>query len=458
MIEENSAGKLRRQVFRLTWPAFIELFMATLFGMGDMIMVGRVGPAAIASIGLTNQPFMLLLSIFSAVNVGATTLVAWRIGAGRIKEAKEVTRQVIVVNMFLGLAVSFLGYIAAPKIIRFMGANADTYADALVYFQIVAGGLFFQAVTLGVTACLRGAGETKIPMLYNVGSNIVDLCANYVLIYGKLGFPRLGVKGAALSTTWCRALACFVALCVLFAWSKSALSMKFKLKFRFNWDVFRRVFKIGLPSAGEQFVIHSGLMLFTRLVAGLGTKIYAAHQIGINISGLTFSPGMAFGVAATTLVGQSLGAGDEARAQAYSNVVHHLAICVGCFVGLIFILFSHQLAWLYTADLAVISMAGAVLKLLALAQPGQATQLSLAGALRGAGDTVYPLYSSVVGIWGVRVVVAYLFVRVFRWGLIGAWVALALDQYVRSVVVYLRFRSGKWKEISRRERMRKRQL
>jgi len=449
--------KLRRTVFRLTWPAFIELFMVTLFGMVDMMMVGQLGPAAIAAVGLTNQPFRLLLAIFSAVNVGATTLVAWKIGAGRYKEAKTVTRQIIVLNLFLGLAISAVGIVYAPYVIRFMGANADTYKLALTYFQIVAAGLVFQAISMGVTACLRGAGETKIPMLYNVVSNLLNVFGNYALIYGKFGMPRLEVAGAALSTTIACALAFLASLYVLFVWRKSKLSMKPNLKFRFDWSVVGQVFKIGIPAAGEQFVIQGGLMFFVRIVAGLGTSVYAAHQIGLNISGLTFAPSMAFGVAATALVGQSLGAGREKRAEEYANIIHNLALGAGCFMGLIFILFSHQLARLYTQDLAVIAMSGTVLKILALAQPGQSTQLSLAGALRGAGDTVYPLYASLVGIWAIRLVFSHLFVNVFHWGLVGAWLALASDQYVRSFVVYIRYRSGKWKEISRAARARKAQ-
>ena len=156
--------------------------------------------------------------------------------------------------------------------IRFMGANADTYKLALTYFQIVAAGLVFQAISMGVTACLRGVGETKIPMLYNVVSNLLNVFGNYALIYGKFGMPRLEVAGAALSTTIACALAFLASLYVLFVWRKSKLSMKPNLKFRFDWSVVGQVFKIGIPAAGEQFVIQGGLMFFVRIVAGVGHK------------------------------------------------------------------------------------------------------------------------------------------------------------------------------------------
>lgn len=436
-----------REILKITWPAFIELVMSALFGMVDMIMVGQLSAASIAAVGLTNQPFNLLLAVFAAVNVGATTLVAWSIGGDDIEKAHSVTRQVIILNIALGVGISIFGVLASRPIVLFMGANLDTIKDANTYFQIVAAGLFFQAITLGITAALRGAGETKIPMLYNVGSNLLNVFGNYVLIYGKLGFPRWGVAGAAASTTFSRFVGCLAALYVIYWSHNSSIKLSLRDDYHVDWTIIRKVFSIGMPAALEQFILQSGLMIYARTVSMLGTAAYAAHQIGINISSLTFSPSMAFGVAATTLVGQSLGANDQKKAKKYADVVHHMSVVVACFMGIMFILFSHPMARLYTQDLVVAAMAGTVLKILALAQPGQSTQITLAGALRGAGDTMYPLYASLWGIWVFRVVVAYIFVNVLHWGLVGAWVALVLDQYTRSAIIYLRYRSGKWKNV-----------
>jgi putative MATE family efflux protein len=433
----------RREIVQITYPAFIEIVLSTLFGMVDMIMVGQLSSSAISAVGLTGQPFMLMLAMFAAVNVGTTTLVAWNIGAGKPEKASAVARQIVVLNLVVGTIVSIIGFILAEEVVVFMGANEDTIKDATAYFQIVAGGLVFAALTMGITAALRGAGETKIPMFYNIGSNFLNVLGNYLLIYGKLGLPKMGVSGAALSTVISRILACLFGLYVLFS-NKSIISVSRKTRYKFDFEIIKKVLTIGMPSALEQFVIQGGLTLFARTVSSLGTADFAAHQIGINISGLSFAPSMAFGVAATTLVGQSLGAGDKKKAKEYADIIHHMAIFVACAVGIIFLLFSHPFARLYNKEANVVVLAGLVLKILALAQPGQSTQLSLAGALRGAGDTMYPLYASIFGIWIFRVFVAYIFVSIFNWGLVGAWVALVLDQYTRAGVVYLRFRSGKW--------------
>jgi len=441
-----------QRILSITWPAFIELVLSTLFGMVDMVMVGRLRSAAITAVGLTNQPFLLLLAIFAAANVGTTTLVAWNIGAKDKERAVYVTRQTLVINFVLGIVMSLVGIVFARRTMLFMGAGPDVIDDATAYFQIVSAGLVFQAVSMGITAALRGAGETRWPMYYNLGSNFFNVFGNYVLIFGKFGFPRWEVTGAAVSTTFSRFLACSVGIYLLFFSKRSMLSTSLRGRYLPDPAIIKRIFSIGIPSALEQFVLRTGLMLFARTVSGLGTDQFAAHQIGLNISGLTFSPSMAFGVAATTLVGQSLGADEPETAEKHANTVHHMALAVSAIMGMVFLLFSHPMARIYTNDLAVAAAAGTVLKLLALAQPGQSTQLSLAGALRGAGDTMYPLYASAFGIWIFRVVVAYIFVEIFHWGLIGAWLSLLLDQYTRAAVVYFRFRSGKWKYMRSRTR------
>lgn len=223
---------------------------------------------------------------------------------------------------------------------------------------------------------------------------------------------------------------------------RTLVALRLKGDYRIDWPIVKKVFSIGLPAAMEQLVLQGGLTLFARTVLNLGTLQFAAHQIGLNISGLSFSPSMACGVAATTLVGQSLGGGDPEKAQRYAHAVHKMAMGIACLMGAIFLAFSYSLARLYTSDLAAAALAGMVLKIPALAQPGQSPQLTLAGALRGAGDTLYPLHASIVGRWVFRVAAAYAFVQVFRWGLIGAWAAMVLDQYTRAAVIFVFVRGG----------------
>ena len=200
-----------------------------------------------------------------------------------------------------------------------------------------------------------------------------------------------------------------------------------------------------MASSGlEQLILRTGQIEFTRTVSGLGTTIFAAHQIGLNLMGLSFAPNQAFGMTATTLMGQSLGAGQPEAAEKFGLRTRRLGMLVAASVTTLFFFFGKYIARLYTDDLQVILLAAAALKILAVMQPLQSTQFILAGALRGAGDTRWPLYATMIGIWGIRVVFAKLFIGM-GFGLLGAWTANLLDQAFRSIVIYLRYNSGRWK-------------
>lgn len=432
---------------RITWPAFVELVLSALFGMVDLIMLGRTPDSAVAisAVGLTNNPMNLFLGVFVAVNIGTTTAVAWQTGAGHPEKARDIARHSLILNLLIGFLTASAGYLFAEEIVLFMGADALTLQPATIYMQIVAAGLLPQALNLSVTASMRGVGLTRLPMMYNLFSNALNVVGNYILIYGKFGFPAMGVQGAAISTSLSRLIGCVLAVAILFG-HENPIRLHIRDSFRFSLATIRHILKIGTPAAMEQFVLQTGFVLFARTVSGLGTDVFAAHQISMSICGMTFSPSQAFSVASTTLVGQNMGAGRPEQAQRKAEAVHLLALACAGAVGLVFILFSHQLASLYTTDATVARMAATCLKIIALAQPGQSTQLSLAGALRGAGDTKYPLYASIAGVWVFRVVAATLIVRVFQWGLYGAWVAIVLDQTARAAVVYARYRTGLWKK------------
>jgi putative MATE family efflux protein len=205
--------------------------------------------------------------------------------------------------------------------------------------------------------------------------------------------------------------------------------------------------KIGIPASLEQIILRVGLLLFVKIVASLGTVVYAAHQIAINILGLSFQPGQAFGIATSSLIGRSLGAGEFSKAEAYAKETRRLGSMISTFMALIFFFFGPQLVGLYSKDPNIIENSSMVLKIIALVQPFQSSQFILAGGLRGAGDTFWPMAGTFVGVILIRVVLAHVFVNVLGFGLNGAWLAVLVDQFVRWLFVYARFRTGRWKHI-----------
>jgi len=432
---------INKRVWQLAWPAMVELLLSTLFSMVDMIMVGRISYQALTAVGLTNHPTMLALAVFQALNVGSTALVARFIGSGDIKNAKATVRQSMVLVTILGIVVSIAGYLLSPAIITFMRAEPDVYPMSVTYLQIVSLGWLFTTISLNVGAILRGSGDTMTPMRYNLLSNLLNVVGNYVLIVGKFGFPAMGVAGAALSTTLCRGVAAFLALRAIFNKNRN-IGVSLKDDYRIDKNLLERLISIGLPSAMEQFLLRLGQVFFSRAVAGLGTAVYAAHQTAINISSLTFTPGRAFGMAATTMVGQSLGAKHPDVAEKAGLVARRMGLIIALAIAIVLFFFGYDVALLYVDDPEVARAAANALKILAIMQPMQSTQFILAGALRGAGDTRWPLYSTAIGIWGIRVVLVHVFIAM---GLMGAWVAQLCDQAFRAVFIYTRYKSGAWK-------------
>jgi putative MATE family efflux protein len=444
---KNAEGKdIRKKVMQLAGPSLTEMVLINFVQMLNMIMVGRVGAEAVTAVGLTNQPIFFALAAFMALNVGTTSIVARAIGAGNYEEANRAAQQTFMLNLMLSVIMILLGTIYAEPILVFMGAEPEVLEDGVTYARILFMSLGFMTTSMGLSAILRGAGDTVTPMRINVLSNILLVVIGFPLIYGFFGLPEMGVVGAGVATAISRAVAAFITAYVVFS-GKSVIRIKLSNLFQFERELVKRILKIGLPSAGEQFALRAGQIIFAIVVAGLGTVTYAANQICFNILGLTFMPGMAFAAAATTLVGQGLGAKRPDLAERFGWETRKIGTVVAGIIGIFFVICAPYIMMLYTNQQEVIDQGAIALRVVGLVQVAQSTQFILAGALRGAGDTKFPLYATFIGVWGFRVVLCLLFVMVFHWGILGAWLAIACDQIVRSVIIVSRYRSGKWKSI-----------
>ena len=367
------------------------------------------------------------------------------IGAGEQGEANATAKQSLVITILLGTLVSILMYFLAPMVIDAMGAEPEVLPLGISYMRIVALGLVFNTVSMVCASALRGAGDTRMPMAVNLTSNLINVTGNYLLIYGNWGFPRLGIAGAALATTFSRFVGCSLFLAILLS-GRSVVRVSFADGYRPDGGILRRVLNIGLPAAIEQFILRGGQLTYVRIVSSFGTSVFAAHQIGMNILSLSFMPGMAFSIAATTLVGQGLGAEKPELAERGALTTRRLGMMFSGAIAVCLFFFGRHIASLYTDDLDVISKTAMVLRVIGVVQPAQSTQFILAGGLRGAGDTRWPLYSTFLGVWGVRVLVGYLLAVQLGLGLLGAWMGMALDQCTRAFVISRRFNKGAWKK------------
>lgn len=452
---EQTKQTRRKRIFTIALPVLIELLMGTLFGMVDMIMLGNSGTgpditASIAAIGISNQYLFIGLSLVSALTTGATAIIARYLGAGKPERIESVVKHILLMTLlFIAIPVTLFGLWNSDAIMRFIGAQPDAIAVGRDYFRVVMIGFTFQAFNFAVFAAMRGAQDTKSPMRINLLVNGINVIGNALLIFGLFGFPRLGVTGAGISTAFAQVVATGLSLQYLLR-GKHQVRLTRGDKFRFDPNIIYNLVRVGVPAAMEQALFRVGMLIYVRTVAGLGTTVYATHQLALNVLMLSFTIGQAFATAASTLTGRALGMEDENLAEQYLHETSRFGVLLSLGAGFIFFFFSPYVVRLYTSDHAIIEAASGVLKMIAIIQPFQASQFILAGGLRGAGDTMWTLVTTGVGVLVIRNLAATAFVSCLGWGLMGAWAALIVDQLIRWMMIIFRVRSGKWRYVKLR--------
>lgn len=435
----------RKDILGLAWPVVVDNFLHTLTYTMDMIMVGQLGAVSLASVGLGGQVVFLFQSVMIAVTAGTVAMVARSIGEKDKEKARKVLEQSLVSGAFAALVLTpFLSYYAGD-FIRVYRVDQDVLFLASQYLGIAVLSTAFIFICLASAQALRGAGDTKTPLAISSIINGCNVLLNYVLIFGKLGVPPLGVRGAALGTMSAYVVGAF--LYVLLLWKKNLrLYVSFK-NFSPDFSLIKKVLNIGTPAALEQLVIQLGLLVYMVIITSFGTESIAAHQIGIRIQSFAFMPGLGFSIAATALVGQNLGAKRPKDAEKSGWEACKLAILLMAGIAVFVLLFARGIAEIFVNEENVIDKAVIFIRILALGLPGIAIHFTIGGALRGAGDTKWPLYASAAGIYGFRIPLALFLGFTTELGVIGAWIAMIVEYSVRSFFVLLRFKRGGWKEV-----------
>ncbi len=442
----TGGDEIGRIVNRLAWPVIAENLLQTLLGVVDMMMVSQLGAAAVAGVGAANQVIWVINSALGAVTVGTTVLIARSIGAGNPAQANRVLKQSVILALIIAVILGVLGYFYSDELIYLLGAEPDLAEAGAVYLRIIMEMGFFMIAMFVIGAALRGAGDTQTPMRVTAFINVVHVVIAYGLIFGHFGLPRLGVAGSAWAASLSRLVGTVIMTVVLLRGH-----VPISLRDRGGWwpdlGLIRRLFHVGIPSMVEQLLLSGGMLLYGVLVIQMGTAIYAAQRITFQVISLSFMPGFGFAMAATTLVGQSLGAKNPERAQQAAWRATFSALAWMSAMGFLVALLGRPVMQLFSTDREIIEMGAAALVVLAFTQPFQAFGQVLAGALRGAGDTRYPMWVTTAGIWLVRLPLAYLFGPVLGLSLAVIYVSNVMDSIVRAALAYARFQRGRWKEI-----------
>jgi len=439
---------LNNQVLHLAWPAIAEQLLQTMLSITTMIMLGRLGTEAIASVGVANQFIFLMMPIWGSVSVGTVALVARRVGAGDWAEASRVAKQSVLLGLLLGLGLGVISIFLAKPLVQLIGAPAELVEPAALVLRITGGLAVLPVVMFIMGGALRGAGDTRTPMYITASINVLNLAVAYVLIFGVAGVvPALGIAGAAWASVVARAVG-FLALLVLLFRGRSGLRIAWRTSWRIDRQLLGSLLNISLPAAAEQFLVTFGMMLMSIMVVRMGTAPYAAHQVAMQIEAISVMPCFGFAVAASTLIGQHLGAGKPQRAEASGWAAVRMGIFWTSLMGLAFFLFSPAMVRVFSTDATVVFWGALCLRIIAAGEPVQAFGFITAGGLRGAGDTRWTLRATLAGMWFFRLPLSYLLAYPVGWGVAGVWVAMFADHLVRDALLLRRYLSGKWKKIA----------
>lgn len=434
--------------FNMAWPSIVESFFVAFAGLVDSLMVSSLGSYAVAAVGLTTQPKFIGLALFFALNVAISALVARRRGEEKPDEANQILSTAIVFIIAAAVLLSVLFVVLAGPIIHMCGSTPETHASAVAYFQIIMGGMIFNCIQMGINSAQRGAGNTKITMRTNVTSNTVNIIFNYLLINGHLGFPALGIHGAALATVLGTVVACIMSIFSILR-PEGFISLPYIIKNRVlpAADAFVHLIKVGYSVFFEQLLMRIGFMLTAIMAAKQGTDAMAAHQVGMNIMGLSFSFGDGLQAAAVALIGRSLGAGDENLAKEYGRICRMFGGIISAFLAIVYFAGAAPLMHLFFAEEHIVAIGVNIMRVIIFVVIFQVSQVVYMGCLRGAGDTFYTAVASTISVTLIRTIGSIVGGYVLGFGIVGIWLGVLADQISRFLFASTRFKKGKWTQI-----------
>lgn len=434
----------KMKLFSLAWPIFIETALFMLLGFVDVFILSRYDDLAASSVNAANQAIGITTIVFTVISTASAVMISQYLGAKKRESASRVAALSIVFHLIFGILISLLFVFFGKSILQFIGAKDNVLQFSSEYLSIVGGFIFLQALMSSMTVIIRNHGMTKVSMFVTVGMNIMNTALDIVLVLGLFGFPEMGVKGVAIATTLSRLMGVCVLGTVLFKKIEKASIFKFLRPFP-KEDVLNIV-KIGVPSALETFLYNVSQVIITSIVLNCLTETELITKTYLhNITMFFYIFAVAIGQASQILIGHLIGAKkfDEANRQAYKS--YGLALMIVLSVSAVGVLFGAKLVSVFTDDAAVIALGSKLLFINLALEFGRTSNLVLIACLRGTGDVFYPTACAIFSNILISTLGSYLFAVVFGLGIYGLWIAIAADECFRGVLMFIRWRSGKWK-------------
>ena len=425
----------KEEIFQLALPAAVENILHALVGFVDTWMISKIGLIAVTAVGMANNLMMVYLAVFTALGTGTSSLIARSIGAGKKEKTKEFFIQSTVLAILSGAVFGIATLLLGGKVLEIMGAEGEVLREGKLFLYVVGSASVFISLLTSLAAVIRASGDTKTPMIVNTLVNIFNVGIDYILIFGWGIIPPLGVLGTAIGTVISRALGCFFMFQVL---KKKGLSLS--LREIYTNTNYKELIFLSIPAALERLVMRLGQVLYYSLIAMIGIKTYAAHVIAGNIESFFYMPAYGLSTAAAILMGNCFGRKNKEEGLEYLKSITGISIIIAVISGMILYLFGTKAAFVFTEDLEAVAKITTALRVDAFAQIPLALGIVFTGALQGIGDTKTPLYSTIIGVWGLRVVGIYVMGMVLGMDILGVWLAIAFDLTIRAAILFIRLR------------------
>ena len=436
---------IRKELIRLTWPLFIQTILFMVLGMVDTLMLSRYSDNAVAAVSVSNQVLNFVQILFAVISVGTSILCAQYKGAQDEKNVGIVASVSLLFNAVMGIIFSVVLVVCSRSIFKLMNVPQEIMAYAVQYLVIVGAGSVFQALLNTTGVIVTSTGHTKVAMNISVAVNVINIVGNYILIFGAFGFPAMGVRGAAISTTISKAIMSVFAIILLVVKINKNISIKALVPFPF--EILKKILKIGIPSAGENLAYNISQLVITSIISTMGSLMLTARAYIGNITMFTIAFSSAIGQGTSILVGNKIGA--KHKDDAYKACMYSLriGIAISLIVSSICAVFSGSLVGIFTTNKEILSVAAVILIADIILEIGRVFNIIIINSLKAAGDVKFPVFWGVISMWGVSVVLSYVLGLKMNLALLGVWIACAADEWLRGILMLVRWKKGKWRKM-----------
>ncbi|MGM9987785.1 MAG: MATE family efflux transporter [Bacillaceae bacterium] len=429
-------------LMHLTWPIFIELFLFMIMGNIDTLMLSQYSDNAVAAVGVSNQVLGIIVVMFGFITTGAAILIAQYLGAREHKKTNEVIVISLLTNLVFGFILGIVLLLLTKPVLSAMGLPSELFGEASTFLKIVGSFTAVQSVLMTIGAVLRSHGYTKDMLFVTVTMNVLNIIGNFLVIFGPFGLPVLGVAGVAWSTTISRIVALAIGFYILF--KRIGNPFKGLSLSHLPFYHLKSLLNLGVPAAGENLSYNASQIVVTSFIALIGTQALTTRVYALNIMMFIYLFSLAISQGQQIIIGHLVGAkkSDDAYHTCLKNL--KIAIAVSFVTAIIFAFISEPLFRIFTDNEEIIKTGKILLFMTIILEPGRAFNLVIIGSLRAAGDVKFPVIVGIISMWGVSVSLSYFFGIILELGLVGVWIGMIADEWLRGLLMLQRWKSKAW--------------